>query len=146
MDAGGAPGQNTMKKNTKFLWIYTGILFSFALILIVFAFFTQNNIQKENEENIRGMRSSVSQLTEENEMLKKELEAASALLADTTKKLEETQAVAALAGNSEYDALLMQAYDLYREGKVSEARALLAEMNTDSFSVLQRYLYDLILS
>ena len=36
-----------MKQNTKFIGIYVAILFSFALILILFAGLTQNNYQKE---------------------------------------------------------------------------------------------------
>ena len=39
-----------MKQNTKFLWIYIAILFSFALILILFAGLTQNNYRKEIEQ------------------------------------------------------------------------------------------------
>ena len=36
-----------MKKNSKFLLIYIAILFSFALVLILFAGLTQNNYAKE---------------------------------------------------------------------------------------------------
>ena len=36
-----------MKENTKFLWMYVGILFSFALILIIFAGLSQSNDAEE---------------------------------------------------------------------------------------------------
>ena len=58
-----------MKEKVKFLWIYTGILFSFALILIIFAYLTQNNMYKETNEISKGYQSNIEMLTKENENL-----------------------------------------------------------------------------
>ena len=61
-----------MKQNTKFLWIYIAILFSFALILIVFAGLTQNNYQKEIEQQASesaGVKQSLVTLTDENQKM-----------------------------------------------------------------------------
>ena len=57
--------ENKMKEKAKFLWIYTGILFSFALILIVFAYLTQNNMYKETSEISKGYQSNIQILTKE---------------------------------------------------------------------------------
>ena len=38
-----------MKQNTKFLWMYIGILFSFALILIIFAGLSRNTDTEQKE-------------------------------------------------------------------------------------------------
>ena len=74
-----------MNSKVKFLWIYTGILFSFALILIIFAYLTQNNISKENEvinKNMSGYKASIENLTKENEKLKAELDKLNTELAE----------------------------------------------------------------
>ena len=51
-----------MKQNTKFIWIYGAILFSFALILIVFAGLTQKESAHEEEK----LSQSLSSLGREN--------------------------------------------------------------------------------
>ena len=50
-----------MKQNTKFLWMYIGILFSFALILIVFAGLSRNSDIEQKE----GLQGHVARLSEE---------------------------------------------------------------------------------
>ena len=78
-----------MNGKVKFLWIYTAILFSFALILIIFAYLTQNNISKENEainKNMSGYKANIESLTKENENLKKKLDELNAELADEKEK------------------------------------------------------------
>ena len=65
-------GVTYLKQNTKFLWIYIAILFSFALILIVFAGLTQNNYQKEIEQQASesaGVKQSLVTLTDENQKM-----------------------------------------------------------------------------
>lgn len=64
-----------MKKNSSFIWIYVAILFSFALILIVFAGLTQNNYQKEIADQklaTAGVKNSLTAVTRENEKTKEE--------------------------------------------------------------------------
>ncbi len=51
-----------MKENTKFLWMYVGILFSFALILIVFAGLSQSN----DEEQTKGLKNDITALSQTN--------------------------------------------------------------------------------
>ena len=51
-----------MKQNTKFLWMYIGILFSFALILIIFAGFSVNT----ETEQTQGMKDNIISLSQKN--------------------------------------------------------------------------------
>ena len=57
-------GDDKMKQNTKFLWMYICILFSFAIILIIFAGLSTN------EE--KGLENKVEKVSSENNALKKE--------------------------------------------------------------------------
>ena len=57
-----------MKKNSKFLLIYIAILFSFALVLILFAGLTQNNYAKELAES-QGIKQNLIEVTEQYQTL-----------------------------------------------------------------------------
>ena len=50
-----------MKQHTKFLWMYIGILFSFALILIIFAGLSRNSDIEQKE----GLQVNIAKLSEE---------------------------------------------------------------------------------
>ena len=65
-----------MKEKTKFIWFYTIILFSIALILILVAGLTQQNYAEElaTHENVAvGMQRSVTELSETNMKLNQEI-------------------------------------------------------------------------
>lgn len=106
-----------MKKSTKALWIYTGILFSIAIVLIIITTFMQTKIVDDNgnlsvmgtlmatsEQKIKNLQNENVQLTTELNTLKQEhtatVEAVSALEA----KISDEQAV------KEKVAKLYQAY------------------------------------
>ena len=108
-----------MKQNTKFIWIYVAILFSFALILILFAGLTQNNYQKEIEQHqseSAGVRKSLSALSKENEKMKStinDLQTEAEVLKNDNKILlaEKETAVVAFGGDVEVTRTLLEAYN-----------------------------------
>ena len=135
-----------MKKNTQFLWFYTIILFSFALILILFAGLTQQNYEEEIETHKTatvGMQKSVTELTrvntelrEENARLKADYETALAE-AEQVKGEKETLT----AANEKLFAALKE----YDKGNRKTARDLLSEVDSSLLDEGQKYIYDKIM-
>lgn len=133
-----------MKNNTKFLWLYTSILFSVALILILFAGLTQQNYEKELETHETakvGMQKSVAelsqtnmQLLQEKEALKKENEQLKADL-ESASELNQTEAYENLAS-------ALREYDL---GNRKKARNILKDLNPDELTQPQLYIYNKIM-
>lgn len=138
-----------VKQNTKFLWLYTAILFSFALVLIFIAGLTQNNYKKElavHENASKGMQESVSQLTNHNQQLSDQLKTANANIAQLqteldTLKNEQAESLHAAEAN---DQALLEALQLYEAGRRRDARERLGEMDRVALSPTQAYLYDQI--
>ena len=138
-----------MKKNTRYLWIYTAILFSFALILIVFAYFTQNNIVSETkqiqESNLNIMQKSVTQLTEENTTLKNDVNEKDKLLEEQKQlidayKLKETEMIL----EKETDEKLVMAYENYVSGNITEAKNMISTYDREKLTHIQQKIYDII--
>ena len=139
-----------MKQNTKFIWIYGAILFSFALILIVFAGLTQ-----QETENVS---HSLTSLTDENNKLKFEnkvlksncdsLQETNNTLANENQNLinEKQAIIVAYGGNAEITKILLAAHDEKVRGLPNEAKARVkyANINVSSLTNAQKYIYDII--
>jgi len=136
-----------MKQNTKFLWIYTAILFSFALILILFAGLTQNNFQKELDEQAtlsKGMEQSVSELTARNQQLSDEVKRLTGELEATKAQLEETSRLRTEVEDrfrihEELDARLSKALWQRNDGNRSAARKTLDGVDRSTLTESQKY-------
>lgn len=127
-----------MKEKAKFLWIYTGILFSFALILIVFAYLTQNNMYKETSEISKGYQSNIQILTKENESLRSEI--------NSLKKKEEelTQKVNSYEQTDKINQIIEQALEEYNNDNKEKAKELIKDIDKSKTSDLQNYIIDKI--
>ncbi len=131
-------GDEKMKQNTKFLWMYVGILFSFALILIIFAGFSRNS---ENEQTM-GLQADVATLSQKN----------TALQAENTKlfaRIDELIASSDAQGIKikeleDAEKVLSDAYSLYVSGKRKDARELTTALNYENLSATQKIVYDII--
>lgn len=142
-----------MKQNTKFIWIYVAILFSFAIILILFAGLTQNNYQKEindQEMEAAGIRKSLSALSKENEVLNsklKELEAQNTALMEENERLskESRAAISFYDGEAETTKILLRAYAERLDEKNDEAKAMLESIDMGLLTKEQKNLYDMII-
>ncbi len=133
-----------MKKNTKFLLMYIAILFSFALVLILFAGLTQNNYAKELAES-QGIKQNLVEITEQYQTLTdsmkvmtKELESANATIEKYEKDISE-KASQILATEK-----LIQAMRMYDIGKKNEARSIIDELDKQTLTDSQLYIYNKI--
>ena len=131
-----------LKQNTKFLWLYTAILFSFALILIIFAGLTQNNFQKEIEESDKTNKTMLEQievLKEENKKLSDELKLVSENL-----EIAETEN-SELSVYKENGEKIFEAYQLLNRGRNESAVSTIQDIDTDFLTPMQLYLYKIII-
>ncbi len=127
-----------MKQNTKFLWMYIGILFSFALILIIFAGLSRNTDTEQKE----GLKADIAALSQQN----------TNLLAETTNL--KTQIDALLAENealkasdaafAETETLLASACEAYDKGDRKAAKEMLAAIDPAILTQSQLYIYDML--
>ena len=142
-----------MKQNTKFLWIYIAILFSFALILILFAGLTQNNYQKEidlQEAESAGVKQSLVTITNENQKisdnLKKVNKELEALKTENFKLTSQKEVlVKAIGGNAEITQKLLDDYVIYSLGDKEAANAKISNLNTALLNQMQLNIYNTII-
>ena len=142
-----------MKQNTKFIGIYVAILFSFALILILFAGLTQNNYQKEIEQHQNesaGVRKSLSALTNQNEKLNADIKKLNSdnekLNADNEKLLAEREAaIVAFGGDVAITRTLLEANNQKIAGNTEQALETVKMLNTSLMTQAQKYLYNTII-
>lgn len=133
-----------MKKNTKFLFMYIAILFSFALVLILFAGLTQNNYAKEIAES-QGIKQNLVEITEQYQTLtdsmkviNEELEKAKIEITDYKQQINK------LTGENEITKTLIQALELYEDGYKTKAREKIASIDKEALSEAQLYIYNKI--
>ena len=138
-----------MKQNTKFIGIYAAILFSFALILILFAGLTQNKTDAELKEQVsknKGIQTSLTGLTNENQSLQQtiaNLQAQNqALVAENQNILNEKEAaVVAYGGDVEVTRKLLEARMQKLAGHIDAANEILAQLYPETMTEAQLYLY-----
>ena len=134
-----------MKKNTKFLLMYIAILFSFALVLILFAGLTQNNYAKELAES-KGIKQNLVEVTQQYQtlsdsmkVLNKELESA-----QTTIEMYEKD-ITAKAKSLLVSEKLMNALKEYENGNIKEAQQSLGNIVPEELTEAQLYIYNKII-
>ena len=133
-----------MKKNTKFLLMYIAILFSFALVLILFAGLTQNNYAKELaksqgiQQNLVEVTEQYQALTDEVNSLNTQLESAKETI--TTYEEDITQKASYYLASEK----LIQSLQLYDEGKFEEAQEIIKDIDKAKLSENQLYIYNKI--
>lgn len=131
-----------MKQNTKTLWIYTMILFSVALVLILMAGLTQQNYEEEiklHETAAVGMQKSVSELSEKNMKLGEENKKLTESL-----KTAESEKETAEKNVKVYDTLV-SALKEYEKGNRKTAREMISEIKKGELSKEQQYIYNKIM-
>ena len=128
-----------MKQNTKFLWMYIGILFSFALILIVFAGLSRNNDTEQKE----GLKADIATLSQQNTNLAAE-NAALKNQVDTLTN-ENNALKADDVTFSDVENILAKACELYDAGSEEEAKAMLVSINPLTLTQTQTYLYNMLM-
>ena len=133
-----------MKKNTKFLFMYIAILFSFALVLILFAGLTQNNYAKEIAES-QGIKQNLVEITEQYQTLTDSMKVINEELEEA--KIEITdykQQINKLTSENEITKTLIHALELYEDGYKTKAREKIASIDKEALTEAQLYIYNKI--
>ncbi len=134
-----------MKNNTKFLFMYIAILFSFALVLILFAGLTQNNYAKELAES-KGIKQNLVEVTQQYQTLSDSMKVLSKELesAQTTISMYEKD-INAKAKQILVSEKLMTALEEYEKGNVDQARQSLGNIAPEELTEAQLYVYNKII-
>ncbi len=123
-----------MKQNTKFLWLYIAILFSFALILIIFAGLSRNS-DIEQKEGLQGHVAKLSEqvldLTNQINMQNATIESQNNQIAHLTTSLQKAN-----------ESSLIQARDALSRGNREECNKILESITPDTLTESQLVMYD----
>jgi peptidoglycan hydrolase CwlO-like protein len=131
-----------MKKNSKFLLIYIAILFSFALVLILFAGLTQNNYAKELAES-QGIKQNLIEVTEQYQTLTDSMKSLNKNLEDANKQIETYEEdINQKANQILLTDKLVEAMRLIDTGRPSAAKEILTEIDKETLTENQRYIYN----
>ncbi len=136
-----------MKQNTKFLWMYVAILFSFALILIIFAGLSVNSETEQKQglkDNIISLSEKNTELTNEINTLKSEKETMNQQIGSLYTEVASLKS--AEEENSAIETVLAEALDLYENKKDTECKQKLSEIDRTKLNHSQLYLYNMMMN
>ena len=126
------------KNNNKSLFLYTGLIFVVALLLILISFFGQTNLEKkqpkvdeETQRELTGITERASVLSEENKNL---LEENTALKKENEEQIEQI----------EQNNILLSAYGYLQSDAKDKALERLLAVNYDTLSADQQLIYNYI--
>jgi len=127
-----------MKENTKFLWMYVGILFSFALILIVFAGLSQSSDAEEK----KGLKNSIIKITEDNTELRKTNVSLQEQVTSLTQQNEALVKQINEDPKTMIDAILLEAVKAKEVGDDERLQEIIATIDPTGLTELQQYIYN----
>ena len=133
-----------MKKNTKFLLIYVAILFSFAIVLILFAGLTQNNYAKEIEES-QGIKQNLVKITEQYQTLTDSMKTINDELEESKLEIEsQKQQITKLTSETETTNILISALELSDRNQKVQALKKIEQLDKEKLTEEQLYIYNKI--
>ncbi len=132
-----------MKQNTKFLWMYILILFSFALILIIFAGLSHNT----EDEQERGLREDITALSHKNTELASTISSletqVSVLEAENVDIKTENEALKKIEEAEDLnDSLLVQAIEAKGKKDTEAFKTAFEGIDPSQLTELQLVVYD----
>lgn len=140
-----------MKDNNKALFLYTGLIFLVALVIILISMFGQNNFKSKEVLSVSapsgwGISEKAALISEENLKLEEENRSLKADLSDRDTKIEtltaENAAQAEVINN--YN-ILLDCYAMYRDRKYEKAKNLFLTVNKSVLPAEVQFLYDELL-
>lgn len=140
-----------MKQNTKFLWMYICILFSFAIILIIFAGLSTNE-EKGLENKVEKVSSENNALKKENTTLKNSIKSKDEAIATANQNYTQLKSEKEVvdAQNSNYkvyesnEIIISQALTEYENGNKDKSMEFLNQIDVNTLNVSQKYIYNMI--
>lgn len=133
--------------NNRSLFLYTGLIFIVAIVMIIIAFFGQSNLEKNQpiQENVSSIEEKTARLSEDNRILLEQNQS----LQDTNKNLSEQ--VSNMQGQidkysveTDNSNLLLDIYINIYEGNKSKASELLKTIDTDTLTDKQITFYNVL--
>ena len=136
-----------LRQNTKFVWMYGAILFSFALILILFAGLSK---KPEEQQNVK-LSDSVSSLTTERNELYKQIKDLEQQIADKEKAKQSfyeniEKYLSEGEGVEEIKSILLSAVKEKKVGNDQLAKDAVANLDVNELTEFQKYVYDIIIN
>lgn len=138
------------KSNNRSLFLYTGLIFIVAIIMIIVAFFGQSNMQKNQPIQSDAVSTSsitekAAQLSEDNRILLEQNQT----LENENKVLEEKNTELSLKAENdtaeiENNNRLLEVYNYLYKGSKTKARTLLSEINAEALTENQKVFYDIL--
>lgn len=133
--------------NNRSLFLYTGLIFLVAIIMIIIAFFGQSNLEKNQpiKESVTSIEDKTERLSEDNRLLLEQNQS----LQDTNKLLTE-QVSAMRSDEEEYQKqinnndLLLDVYNMLYKGNKKSAAELLKTINADELTEKQKTFYTIL--
>lgn len=138
---------NSNGSNNKSLFLYTGLIFLVAIIMIIIAFFGQSNLEKNMpiKESVSSIEEKTARLSEDNRILLEQNQS----LQDTNKIL--TEQISNMQGqinnlNTEVanDELLLDIYIHLYEGRKKKAAELLQTVDIETLTEKQITFYNVL--
>lgn len=137
-----------MKDNNKSLFLYTGLIFLVALLIILLSLFGQTKFKKPDTLPASapsgwGISEKISVVVAENEELLKKNSDLKGQINDRDIKITElTEMTAAQTELLESYNIIMNCYELCKNEQYAAAKELLKSVNTQILSPQMRMLYD----
>lgn len=139
------------KNDNKSLFLYTGLIFFAAIIIIVIAFLGQTNVMKSQptvipetpNPQIEGITQRASLLSEQNSALLSENETLKAHIEEKNAQINELEAkVDELSINNTNGNLFCNIYQYIYNDKIDDAQEALSTINPDSLTDAQKIIYN----
>ena len=136
------------QNNNRSLFLYTGLIFVVAILMIVIAFFAQNNVMKKQpiqSDDSTSITAKAAQLSEDNRIL---LERNKILEAEIFNIKTENDEMAAQFEIYEMEQknsdILLEVYDCLYNRKKKKARELLDTITVEELTKTQKKFYDIM--
>ena len=137
-----------MRQNTKFVWMYGAILFSFALILILVAGLSTKSEEKLSS-SVSSLTREISELKAERKNLYKQIENLEQQIADKEQaKIEYYEKIENslqhCEGEAQINEILLSALKEKKVGNDSLAKEAVSGLDLSAMTEYQKYVYDII--
>lgn len=145
-------GVNQMPKlkNNSSLFLYTALIFFVAIIMIIIAFFGQNNLQKNqpiqaDTAATSSITEKAAQLSEDNRILMEQNQTLQNEKKELTENNESlTSQLNDLQKEKENNDKLLQIYNYLYKGSKSKAREILGEIVPEELTETQTTFYNIL--
>lgn len=144
------------ENNNRSLFLYTSLIFIVAIIMILVAFFGQNNLQKnqpiQSDAELTSITEKAAELSEDNRILLEEnqkiIDENTRLTAENTRLAAENENVLqqldSLSVENKNNQTLIKVYELLYKSQKKDARKLLQTIIQEELTEEQKYFYNIL--